>query len=380
MFMHEQYQQVEERVPGLIDELKSKNLEELESGDSTVLTELLRKYKTAGLIIPEEQKGLGMSATEMIDLMQVVGSFSPSLAVLMTMHHHTVATFVAIVDILPNSEMLLESIARDQLMVASAFAEGKENKDIFDSTLLVSSAEDGFKINGSKKPCSMSNSMDIIVAGVGYSDSTGVKRSGVAIISGSEEGIERKQFWKSDILKAADSNEVVFNDVFVTSQMMLLASESDSEEYAQAVSLAELTGICWFQLLVSASYLGVASGLANRVIKSGKGDFSQLSQIGIELEGAKSTLLGVAGLIERGQFNNDTVAKMLFARFSVQHAIIRATDIATEVLGGINFSQSSDIAYLLAASRGICFHPISRNGANPIMSGFMTDGGKNVEL
>jgi alkylation response protein AidB-like acyl-CoA dehydrogenase len=52
---------------------------------------------------------------------------------------------------------------------------------------------------------------------------------------------------------------------------------------------------------------------------------------------------------------------MLLVRYATERALERATDLAVTMLGGIAFIQSPDVSYLLAASRGLAFHPPSRS-------------------
>lgn len=57
----------------------------------------------------------------------------------------------------------------------------------------------------------------------------------------------------------------------------------------------------------------------------------------------------------------------------VQAAIERATNLSVELLGGMAFIASDEVAYLLAASRAICFHPISRSAATPLLAQFLRE-------
>jgi hypothetical protein len=57
----------------------------------------------------------------------------------------------------------------------------------------------------------------------------------------------------------------------------------------------------------------------------------------------------------------------------VQGTIERSTNLAVELLGGMAFIASDEVAYLLAASRAICFHPISRAAATPLLAAYLRD-------
>jgi hypothetical protein len=63
----------------------------------------------------------------------------------------------------------------------------------------------------------------------------------------------------------------------------------------------------------------------------------------------------------------DLLARSLFVRFAVQQAIERVTMQAAELLGGMTFVSSPEVAYLVAAARALAFHPPSRlSAAGPL--------------
>ena len=64
-----------------------------------------------------------------------------------------------------------------------------------------------------------------------------------------------------------------------------------------------------------------------------------------------------------------TLAAALVSRFAVQDAIYAAVNMAVELLGGMAYIGSSDVAYLAAAAHAIAFHPPSRAS----MAGGMVD-------
>jgi hypothetical protein len=64
-----------------------------------------------------------------------------------------------------------------------------------------------------------------------------------------------------------------------------------------------------------------------------------------------------------GETDNDTLASSLVTRFAVQDAILTAVNQAVELLGGMAFIGSCDVAYLAAAAHAVAFHPPSRASA-----------------
>ncbi|XQE68670.1 acyl-CoA dehydrogenase family protein [Pseudomonas sp. P3C3] len=364
----------EARLPGLIGALEARGRMALEKADPSELCDLFRSYKAAALIIPESYGGLGASPRETVEILRAVGALCPSLAVMMTMHHHTIATIVQLGGLIPAADELLYGIAHNQLLIASAFAEGKVGAEIFNTSVKVTPVEGGYLLRGSKKPCTMSHNMDVIVVGVARENSDGSFTQGFAVVFNDGSEVSREHFWKTPVLQAADSNTLVFNDVFVPAERMLLAEAVDDEAVAASAQETSLSGLCWFQLMVGGTYLGVASALVELLLKKRHTDDAQLAQLAIELEGAQQALVGAAReLEEQRAADEDSYSKALCTRFLVQGAIERSTNLAVELLGGMAFIASDEVAYLLAASRAICFHPISRAAATPLLASYLRE-------
>jgi alkylation response protein AidB-like acyl-CoA dehydrogenase len=66
------------------------------------------------------------------------------------------------------------------------------------------------------------------------------------------------------------------------------------------------------------------------------------------------------------------VSTVLVARFAAQQALREASDMAAELLGGIAFIRSPDIAYLIAAVRPLAFHPPSRTAMAQALVDYFT--------
>lgn len=368
----------EKRLPGLIAALQQRGRMSLEKAEPSELCDLFRAFKAAALIIPETFGGVGASPRETVEILRMVGSLCPSLAVMMTMHHHTIATIVQLGGLIPAADELLYGIAQNQLLIASAFAEGKMGAEIFNSSVKARPVEGGYLLNGTKKPCTMSHNMDVIVVGVARENEDRSMTQGFAVVFNDGSDVSRERFWNTPVLQAADSNALVFNEVFVPDERMLLAEVADDEVAASAEETS-LSGLCWFQLMVGGVYLGVASALVDLLLNKRNADDAQLAQLAIELEGAHQALMGTARELEEQRAADLAIYnKALCTRFMVQGAVERATNLAVELLGGMAFISSDEVAYLLAASRAICFHPISRSAATPLLSQFLRESASNA--
>jgi len=178
-------------------------------------------------------------------------------------------------------------------------------------------------------------------------------------------GIEVKRFRDPWVLAGSETNEVILTRVEVPYEYISYFGRT--EKLNIAISKAFL----WFELFVSACYLGAASALVEWVLAGKKGCAVERMSLAIEVEGAMAALEGVAHLLMLGCKDAAAVAKSLFVRYSVQRSIERATAQAAELLGGMAFLASSDVPGLFAASRALAFHPPSRLSMAPLLDDYL---------
>jgi alkylation response protein AidB-like acyl-CoA dehydrogenase len=347
---------LERLLPGLDSELEELGFDRLERTDGLGIG-VVKKYGGVGLCIPKTYGGIGATPLECAQVQRAIGSRSPAAAVATAMHHFTVATLVELASRDAGLDwLLLEAIARNHLYVASGFAEGEPNGKILRPSMVLERSAGGFLVTGVKRPCSLSKSMDLMSVSVVVPGERGPEddRLAVALIAARSPGITVGPYWANNILAAAETGTVRFDQVAVDPKMLSYSGHPNSLDHIQT------RGLIWFQLLISASYLGVASALAERVVRSGRASHSDMAQLGVDLEGSMATLGGIALVLESGESSSAALAQSLFARYSIQWSIDRATALAFELGGGRDFACSGEASYLVAAARGLNFHPPSR--------------------
>ncbi|MEU5366079.1 acyl-CoA dehydrogenase family protein [Streptomyces sp. NPDC005925] len=368
----------ERYLPGLLGALAEHSLDDLERPDSPAIG-LFRSHGGPALVIPKTYSGLGAGPREAVEVTRALAAASPSLAVATTMHHFSVATLFSLADSLQSSGVewaLLEGIVEQNLLVASGFAEGRPGRGILEPTMEARLDEGGkgYRINGSKKPCSLSSSMDLLTASVALPAADGTSEMAVLLVPRQTEGVTVHPFWSSWALAGAESDEIRLTDVLVDEQQVMRTELGDSGELDEL----QTVGFIWFEMLISASYLGIASALAERVTTAGRGSVSERAQLVTRLETASLLLEGVARMIEDGETDNAALGKSLVARYGAQDAIGETVRRAVELLGGMAFISSGDVGYLAAASNGLSFHPPSRSSfAEPFVEHV---GGKPLRL
>lgn len=75
----------------------------------------------------------------------------------------------------------MSAVAPDGLLLASGWAEGRTDQNILAPSVVAERLPGGgYRVNGSKKPCSLSGSMDVLTASVQVTHEDG--RSGLALM------------------------------------------------------------------------------------------------------------------------------------------------------------------------------------------------------
>jgi len=267
---------------------------------------------------------------------------------------------------------MLMAIAENSWLLSSGFAEGKPGQHILTPTMRGVPADGGITVSGVKKPCSLTWSMNLMSASVAVTDpdpnSTGTGRLAVVLIPADSAGIKRAPFWQTTALAAAESDQVTLTEVFVPEALIFYPQDGESMDPIQA------RGFVWFELLISASYLGAATNLAERAIARGRGSDEDRAGLAIELETMAAALEQVASVAATAGDNDALLARALYARFATERAIERVVMSAAATLGGMAFIESPEIAYLLGATRALAFHPPSRAAAAGPMARYLAGG------
>jgi alkylation response protein AidB-like acyl-CoA dehydrogenase len=356
--------------PGLCQALAGVPLAERESVGGPVI-EMFRKHDGVGLLVPAEFNGSQAGALSAVRVMRGLSSYSPSLGAAVCMHHFTAAmlySLAAKTDRLSPAQVdMLNKVVTDGLLMASGWSEGRTNQNILlPSVTAVRDGED-WVLNGSKKPCSLSASMDLLTASVALTDETGQTSLALALVPASSAGISIKPFWGTPVLAGAESDEIRLDAVRVPDELMIRTRPDDPHRLDDL----QTAGFVWFVMLITSVYTGAASALAEQLLTKAKGSSTDRAAVLVGIESAIAQLEGVARRVDDGLSGDDAVAAVLVCRYAIQTALAAATDLGVELLGGTAFMGSPDIGYLSSALRALAFHPPSRtSAAEPLLDYF----------
>ncbi|MFE4634888.1 acyl-CoA dehydrogenase family protein [Streptomyces sp. NPDC056773] len=367
----------EQYHPGLLKALEEIPFDEREKPGSTAI-DLFRAHGGVGLLIPTEFGGAGASPLEAVRVQEALGAVAPSLAAATTMHHFTAAMLYALTDqqdrLTPAQVDLLHRIVPEQKLMASGWAEGRTQQNVLAPTVAAEPVEGGYRLRGSKKPCSLSSSMDLLTASISVPGADGSPELALAIVPADSPGLSVHPFWGTGLLAGAESDEVRLEDVFVPEELVVRTSADDPTRLDDL----QTAGFIWFVLLISAGYTGATAALVEAVVAHERGNPTERAALAIAHEAAVALLEGAARALEGGVEGEEAVAGALVARYTVQDALVAGANRALELLGGMDFIKGSPNATLAASVRPLAFHPPARPAAaEPLLRYF---AGGSLEL
>ncbi|MBB0231709.1 acyl-CoA dehydrogenase [Streptomyces calidiresistens] len=356
-FMDEERATFEKFLPGLEQRLRDVPIAVLESGESPGLR-LLREHGGPGLLVPTRYGGAGADLIEALRVQRVLGARSPSLALAANMHHCTV---VAMPPCRVTEELLTE-VASEHRYLASGFGEGRPAASVLKPTMRGERHGDGWRLNGAKRPCSLSLSMDYLTASVMLTlPDTGGTEMALAVVPASSPGLEVRPLGATGVLPGSETHEVVLTDVDVPDGHV--SSFGDP----QSLNAALATAFHVFELMVSASYTGVAGGLVEEVLRRRRGTPGERVELVGALEATMASLEAVARSAPAAIGEPAGVARALHVRYAAQRTVERVAAHAAELLGGTSYLIDGFGVGYLTAARALAFHPPARGAmAEPL--------------
>lgn len=356
--------------PGMCAALADVPLAEREAPGGPVL-DMFRKFGGPGLMVPAEYGGAGAGALEAARVVRAMASYSPSLGAATTMHHYTTATLFALArraGRLTDAQLdILAAIAPANLLLASGWAEGNPGANIVVPAATARPVDGGYLVNGGKKPCSLSRSMNVLTASAAV-PVEGTPTLALLLIPADSPGITVEKFWLSNVLAGAESDEVRLTDVFVPADLVIRSAPDAPDRLDDLQTI----GFAWFEMLATSVYVGATSALVEQALANGRGSVTDRAQAAIQLESAVALVENAARAIGDGLTGDAAVSAVLVARYAIQQALREAADLAAELLGGIAFIRSPDIAYLVAAVRALAYHPPSRTAMAEALVDYLT--------
>ncbi len=229
-----------------------------DNADRTGFTDaaLLQEIAGSGLLslpIPAEFEGAAGSAADTAAALRQIASIDPALAIALNMHVFSVAVLVEHWrEHRDKSWILLEAIAGQNRLVASAFGEPGLNGSILRSHCRGTATGGGFVVSGVKTPCSFVFHSDLVCLQFEVPEEPEDQRLKIAMIPTAAPGLRLERSWDSIAMRASESDTLWLESCFIPTELVFYSGrpgQDNSALFARSLS--------WFVLGLGATYVGL---------------------------------------------------------------------------------------------------------------------------
>lgn len=215
----------------------------------------LKEANYFGLAVPQAFEGQGAGALRCCAVQRALGRADAGLAIAMNMHLFSIAMMVEHwMQKGDASWLLLEAVATQQRVVASAFAEPSLGGSFLRSQCTAERTTGGYLVSGTKSPCSLAARSDLVCFQA-EDPSSAPESLFVALIPTNTAGIRVEQSWDSLGMRASESDTMYLDRCFIPEDLIFHRCEPGQDSDPTFAG-----GLAWFSLTTTATYLGVVEG------------------------------------------------------------------------------------------------------------------------
>jgi alkylation response protein AidB-like acyl-CoA dehydrogenase len=208
-----------------------------------------------GMAIPSDFGGRGASALECCALQARLAQVDAGLAIGLNMHLFSAGVILEEYRVKQDlSWALLEAVATQRRLIASAFAEPGLGGSLLRSTCRAERIAGGYKVNGIKAPCSIAGRSDLVCLQMQDSDAAADRNLLVALIPAHSEGLSVTRTWSGMGMQYSESDTLKLENVFVPDDLVFYRTRAGEDNDPVFV-----WGLCWFVVTAVAIYIGLAA-------------------------------------------------------------------------------------------------------------------------
>jgi len=338
----------------------------------------LRESGYFGLPIPAEMGGGGAGLLECAAVQRRLGGADPALAIAANMHLFSVGMAAHQAETRRDScGLLLEAIATQQRIIASAFAEPGLAGSLLRSSVRARRTSGGYLVSGVKSPCSLAAHCDLVCLQM-LAEPAEPAGLMMAVIPAKTQGIRVERSWDTLGMRASGSDTLVFDDCFIPDALVYHRCEpgaDDDDVFA--------TGLVWLCVTTTAVYLGLVDGaLETACAELRGGTILHLASARAALpsvQGSLGDLLAPIWTLEcacaavaeradrRGQDIRSLVPLAIAIKQQAVEACIRAVEGAAELVGGKSYGRTHLLARLWRDVQALRFHTPSRLASRQLL-------------
>ena len=216
------------------------------------------------LIVPEELGGTGATPLDIAMAQERLAYGDLPMAIAVNMHHIVVAILADLwrlnrkgegpqVDAL---EPMLKATVNDRIIFAGPVSDPKMNSSvgfagINDTTRQATKVDGGYRLNGKSGFGTMSAGADYLLTTARYEDPDNGPQCLLCFFPTTAEGVEIQTNWDTMSIRSSQSNDVVWNNVFVSDDAAVLRPAQSWD------AIADITA-SWWVASGPACYIGLA--------------------------------------------------------------------------------------------------------------------------
>jgi alkylation response protein AidB-like acyl-CoA dehydrogenase len=346
------------------------------------LLDALRLTELPSLAIPADFGGGGAELYDVASAQRELAKLDPAAAIAFNMHALSIVLMVEHWrHERDNSWMLLEAIAEGRQLVGSAFAEPGVRGPSFlstSSTATWAESGNGYILNGTKFPCSLATTSNLLCVNATIESSGEVL---IALCPTASPGISVGDAWRSRGMTGSDTRRVVLKDVFVDERLVFYRAPATETPPIVAA------GVVSFCILTAATYHGVLSMLLDEVLGVD-------SAVTLPPTTSRAVAAAVAGVVNLGlaiqrlaaawdtcpqrRGDDPLLGSALALRLRLSEVSDSVSVAAREVVGGRAYSLDDPVARLIADVAAAHHHPPSHDMC---VSGLVAAAaGRTIEL
>ncbi|WP_440102516.1 acyl-CoA dehydrogenase family protein [Streptosporangium sp. H16] len=217
----------------------------------------LREAGLLRLTVPEELGGLGAGQAEMLPVLERLASAGAATALAYAMHVAPLGSWALTWRRTgaPPLAQVLQLAGQDRLVLAAIASEIGTSNLFLDAKTTATRTEGGYRITGRKNFATNSSVATMWATTARYEDPDHGARLLVLLVDPSVPGITIEQTWDTLGMRATQSNDVVFDGLFVPEHGVV---QSIPVGHFDAQVLETI--ICWTAPSFGAVYTGIAAG------------------------------------------------------------------------------------------------------------------------
>jgi alkylation response protein AidB-like acyl-CoA dehydrogenase len=352
--------------------------------------ELLGQSGYFGMPIPREFAGAGASVLECCAVQARLAQIDSGLAIGLNMHLFSAGVILeewrAKQDL---SWTLLEAVASQKRLIASAFAEPGLGGSLLRSTCRAERRLGGYVVNGIKSPCSLVGRSDLICLQMLATDDVEDDLL-VALIPSRSEGLSVARTWSAMGMVHSESDTLTLENVFVPDDLVFYRTRAGKNN-----DPVFMWSLCWFAVTAVAVYIGlagkaldlVAAHLSKAHYSGGHRTRASYPEFQTRLGSAVDRYLLLAnacksvarGIDERRDTSEAALASALSLRASAVEVARLIGDLA-EMCGGMSYGERSPLAALWKDAQAILYHPPTRLVCHQMLGRLLLDEPMFFEL